>query len=257
MFYAASKLLDWALAPLSWALLLAAGGALARLRGRGRLAGALGLLALAELAVFSTEPVGRALTRAAERDAVTTDRPGVTYDAVVVLGGMVDPASSRASGRAELNAAADRIVRGAEILRAGHARALLLSAGGDPARPGEPTEAELLRRLLVAAGAPPDRIVVEERSRNTRGNALETRRVAAAAGWRRLLLVTSAAHMPRALGCFRAVGLDPDALPVDRRGGDGRDERWLPRADALVLSTDALRELAGRIVYRALGWTAG
>ena len=98
--------------------------------------------------------------------------------------------------------------------------------------------------------------MTEAHSRNTRENAIESARVAAARGWRTLLVVTSAAHMPRALGCFRAVGLEPDALPVDRRAGDGppSSRGWLPRAECLARSTLMLRELAGRVVYRALGY---
>jgi uncharacterized SAM-binding protein YcdF (DUF218 family) len=97
--------------------------------------------------------------------------------------------------------------------------------------------------------------VTEAGSRNTRENAVESARVAAARGWRRLLLVTSAQHVPRALGCFRAVGLEPDVLPVDREAGDAKGASWLPRAYALSRSSDVLRELAGRLVYRLAGYT--
>ena len=113
--------------------------------------------------------------------------------------------------------------------------------------------AEMVARLaakLVSWGVPPAQVVVEASSRNTRENAIECSRIAAAHGWRTLLVVTSAAHAPRALGCFRAVGLEPDLLPVDFRAGDGRNLGWLPRAVALQRSTAALRELAGRVVYR-------
>jgi uncharacterized SAM-binding protein YcdF (DUF218 family) len=61
--------------------------------------------------------------------------------------------------------------------------------------------------------------------------------------------------MPRALGCFRAVGLEPDALPVDRRAGDGQGRSWLPRVGALSRSSDAFRELAGRLAYGVAGYT--
>ena len=131
---------------------------------------------------------------------------------------------------------------------------VLLSGGYDAPRPGESPEADLLAAKLVRWGIPASQVVVEAASRNTRENAIESSRIAAARGWRTVLLVTSAAHMPRAMGCFRAVGLEPDALPVDRVAGDGRGEEWLPRATALSMSTDALRELAGRAVYRAVGY---
>jgi uncharacterized SAM-binding protein YcdF (DUF218 family) len=120
--------------------------------------------------------------------------------------------------------------------------------------PGEPSEAERLASELRAWGIAPERIVVEDASRNTRESAVQSARVVTARGWKTLLLVTSAAHLQRAAGCFRAVGLAPDALPVDWRAGDGRRESWLPRAGALSMSTNALHELAGRAAYRIAGY---
>jgi uncharacterized SAM-binding protein YcdF (DUF218 family) len=253
VFVALSKVLDWFLAPLSWALLLLLAAALLRRRARApRVLAAAGVLVLV---AFSTDVVADRLQRAAERGARSTFRPDVVYDAVVVLGGMVDAASSRASGEAELTEAADRIVRGFELVRAGRARHVLLSGGLVAPRPGDVAEADRLAAKLAGWGVPPDRIAVEVASRNTRENAIEVGRLAAARGWRTLLVVTSAAHVPRALGCFRAVGLHPDVLPVDVRAGDGAGRGVLPRAGALAKSTDALRELAGRLVYWSAGYT--
>ena len=247
MFLTLSKVLDWLLAPLSWALLLLLWAALAR--GRPRRSLALGALAAALLVVFSLEPVADRLDRVAERDAATTFRPEIVYDAVVVLGGLVEMSATRASGELELDGHVER------LLRAGKARMVLLSGGNIDAQPGDVPEADRLAARLVAWGIPPAQIVAEGASRNTRENAIESGRIAAARGWHTLLVVTSAVHMPRALGCFRAVGLEPDALPVDRRAGDGKGQGWLPRANALARSTDALRELAGRVVYRVAGYT--
>ena len=253
MFLVLWKVLDWMLAPLSWALLLLVGALL--LRRRPRLPWALAVLAAAVLVVFSIEPVTSRLDRLVERGAVSTYRPEIVYDAVVVLGGMVDNPATRASGELELDARVERLLRAWELVRAGKARAVLISGGTlDPQR-GDVPEADRLAAKLVAWGVPISQVVVEGSSRNTRENAIESSRIAASRGWHTLLVVTSAAHMPRALGCFRAVGLDPDVLPVDHRAGDGRGETWLPRASGLHRSTDALRELAGRVVYRLAGYT--
>jgi uncharacterized SAM-binding protein YcdF (DUF218 family) len=155
----------------------------------------------------------------------------------------------------ELDAHVDRLLRAWELVRAGKARAVLLSGGFIAPEPGDVPEADLLAGKLAQWGIPPAQIVVEAASRNTLENAVETARIASARGWRTLLVVTSAVHLPRAMGCYRAVGLEPDALPVDRRAGDGRVSSWLPRASALARSTDVLRELAGRIVYRLSGYS--
>jgi uncharacterized SAM-binding protein YcdF (DUF218 family) len=253
VFLALSKVLDWLLSPLSWVLLLLGWALIAR-GARPRRAAVLGGLAMVVLVVFSLEPVANRLERLAERDARSTWRPEVVYDAVIVLGGMVDAAASRASGEVEFDSHVDRILRAWELLRAGKARSVLLSGGLVAPVPGDVPEADLLARKLAQWGIPPAQIVVDAASRNTRENALVSARIASAHGWRTLLVVTSALHLPRAVGCYRAVGLEPDALPVDRRAGDGRGISWLPRASALARSTDVLRELAGRIVYRAAGY---
>jgi uncharacterized SAM-binding protein YcdF (DUF218 family) len=252
VFLFLSKTLDLLLAPLTWAILLGLGALL--LRGRPRLSPALLACALAILTAFSLEPVSRRLFAALESRAAESFHPEHPYDAVILLGGMTDPAAARVSGELELTEAADRVVRTAALMRAGQARAVIISGGLIAPQPGEPTEAERLGALLREEGIAPDRIVLETRSRNTRENALESARLVAERGFSRLLLVTSAAHAPRALGCFRAVGLSPDVLPVDRRAGDGRGATYLPRASALADSTDALRELAGGLVYRLAGY---
>ena len=245
--------LEFVVSPLAWSLLLAVAAAL--LRRRRRWAWSLAAVAFAVLDGFSNEAVADAIQRATERGARSTYRPDVVYDAVVVLGGMVDPAASRASGETELTEEADRIVRGFEVLRSGHARTIVVSAGLVFPVPGDVPEADRLAARLARWGVPPGQIIAEASSRNTRENAIQVGRLAAAHGWTSLLLVTSAAHAPRALGCFRAVGLEPDVLPVDYRAGDGRQRAWLPRARALAKSTRAIHELAGRVAYRLAGYT--
>ncbi|WP_242340716.1 MULTISPECIES: YdcF family protein [unclassified Anaeromyxobacter] len=251
MFLSLSKLLDLAVAPLTWTLVLLLGAAL--FHRRPRAPWALGLAAVAVLVAPSLAPVANGIQRFAEAGAERTFRPEVVYDAAIVLAGQVDADASRESGETELQDAVDRVLRGLELWRAGRVRHLLVSGSPVELAPGEPSEAERLRDALVRWGVPAAAIVIEPRSRNTRENAIESARLVAAHGFRSLLLVTSAAHVPRALGCFRAVGLSPDVLPVDRRAGRGGS--WLPRAGALAQSTKALHELAGRVVYRLAGYS--
>jgi uncharacterized SAM-binding protein YcdF (DUF218 family) len=246
VFFALSKVLDLLLAPLTWALLLVAASLLWRRRAWAPwLAAAAGGV----LVAFSLPPVANALTVAAEEGVRSTMRPEVTYDAAIVLGGGIDPSASARSGEPELNPSGDRLVAGALLLRSGQVRNLLLSAGGPDA--SRRVEADWGGLLWKRMGLPEDRIVLERESRNTRENAVESARIVRERGWKTLLLVTSAMHVPRAAASFRAAGLDVDLLPVDHRAGE---KAWnlLPRADALERSTEALRELAGRLVYRTV-----
>lgn len=254
MFLALSKHLDLAFAPLTWALLLLF-AALA-LRARARWSLPLGLAGLLVLLVFSNQRVAQALARSAESGVRSTMRPEGTYDAAIVLGGCLDPEPTEATRTAQYNEASERLMAAYELLRSGNVRQVLLSGGSLDPRPGAAVEAQALAGQLELWGIEPGRIVVEERSRNTRENAVESARLVATHGWKSLLLVTSAAHLPRAQGCFRAVGLRPDAYPVDfRHAGAQAGLDLEPRAKALADSTDVLRELAGRVIYRAMGYS--
>ncbi len=255
MFIILSKTLDLFLGPLTWVVLFIVAGMF--LRRRARLAIGLQVLGLAVLYVFSIEPVAGALIRATEAGVRATYRPDVVYDAVIVLGGGLDPDATEISGRPEYNAAGDRILRGYELLREGRARNVLISGGTLDTRPEALIEADVLARQLQQWGIEPGRIFTEGKSRNTRENALESQKLIEQQGWKTLLLVTSAAHMPRAYGCFAAVGIRPDTFVADVRSPPGkRSPSWLPRAYHLSASSEALRELAGRWVYRRRGWTA-
>lgn len=253
LFVAFSKTLDLLVAPLSWAIVLGL-AAVALRRRRPRAAAAAGVAAPLLLALFSLPPVAGALSASLERGVEPTFDPSTPYDAVVVLGGMVDAPASRASGALELTQSAERILCAALLVRAGEAREVLVTGGEVFPVEGDVPEAERLAALLVALGVERERIVVEAASRNTRENAARSAQLIRERGWSRVVLVTSAAHLPRALGAFRAEGVAPDALPVDHRAGDGRGGSWLPRAAALDASTDALREWTGRAVYRLAGY---
>jgi uncharacterized SAM-binding protein YcdF (DUF218 family) len=256
MFLVLSKVLDLLLSPLTWVLLLGVGGVV--LRRWRRLSLASQLLALVVLYAFSIEPTVALLTRATEADAVSTYRPDTVYDAVILLGGGLDAAATERSGQPEYNAAPERMMRTFELLHDGRARQVLITAGNLDARPEAVVEADVLAAQLERWGIAPERIVKEGRSRNTRENALESAPLVRAHGWKSLLLVTSAAHLPRAAGCFAAVGVKADTLAVDLRSSTIPPSKlsWLPRSGALNQSTDMLRELAGRLVYRLRGWTA-
>ena len=255
LFFLLSKLLDVLLGPVAWSLALGALALLRLRRGRSRAATRLALAALALLYLFSVQPVANGLMYAAESGARSTFRPDHVYDAVIVLGGALEPGATRASGEVQLNAAGERVQRGFELLREGRARRALLSGGAVDAE--GPTDAEAMATLLTRWGIARERLVLETRSRNTRENALEAAPLVARERWGSLLLVTSAAHLPRAAGCFRAVGLTPDTLAVDVRAlrPGWRGLSPLPRAVNLAQSELALRELAGRLVYRVRGYS--
>lgn len=252
LFYLLSKTLDVLLEPLAWALVLGVLGA-RRLRGRpARAAWA----SLALLYLFSVPAVADLLWRALEAGVVGTyRRDGEPYDAAILLGGPTDNNARDLPEAVAYNENVERMHATFELLRSGRARVAIISSGPIEPAGRAPSEAHLLADQLERWGIDRARLVVEPKSHNTTENARETAAIVRERGDQRLVLVTSVYHMPRALGCFRAVGLEVDTLPVDSRAPVDLGRSPLPRADSLARSTMALREFAGRLVYRVRGFS--
>jgi uncharacterized SAM-binding protein YcdF (DUF218 family) len=178
--------------------------------------------------------------------------------AIVVLGGTVHVPSMvhHASGIIDPS---DRLLMALRLYHAGKAPVVILSGGNNPlvGKIPEHSEAEVMRLLLVEWGIPDAAIQVEGGSINTRENALFSHQLLARGGIGRIILVTSAIHMPRAAAAFRKVGFEVVAAPADFETGWQKSSvifRWIPAADALVGSNRAIREWLGLSVYRLRGW---
>lgn len=248
MFFLLSKTLDVLLSPLVWSLLLLVAGVWLSEKRRQKTTRRICFgAALAILYGLSTRSAERVLMTAAERSAAHTQRAGVTYDAVVVLGGLVREPSP--TGRVELSEGVDRLTAAFSVLSRGEARYAILAGGATRDGLGE---AATMRDLLVSWGIARERLIVDDRSLNTRDNAAISKEIASQRGFQTLLLITSAFHMLRSEECFRAVGLEVDKLPVDYVGPSGHG--LLPRAEHLRGSELAIREFAGRVVYRVMGY---
>lgn len=255
-FLVASKLLPVLVFPLSIAFVLLAVSLGPRLGPRTRRA--LVASALGILLVFSCGPVAKELGRCLEwRYLPLAEVPEA--DAIVLLGGVVAPALYPRR-TAELYDGADRIVEAARLFRAGRAPRILLSGGSfHGGRPESDDLASYLREL----GVPDAALLADPASRNTFENAVEARRRLAPLGANRILLVTSALHMPRAVGLFRHQGFDVVPVPVDfsitaelpseRGAWFWWAERLPPNVDSLAYSTRVIREYLGILVYRMRG----
>jgi uncharacterized SAM-binding protein YcdF (DUF218 family) len=247
-------MLDLAFSPLTWAMALVITGLAIAGRAPARKWLCRGCLTLAVgvLYLFSIQRVSNALERYLEAGARSTIKEGVVYDGVVLLGGIVDVLVSEPDRPRAYGQNSERLLATYDLLRTGLAKEVVVSSGDGLFT----REAHVLRQQLIDWGIAPERTVIDDQSRNTRENAVESARVARERGWKSILVVTSAYHMERALGCFKAVGLEVDALPVDPRAYDPVrfSGSWLPRVGNLAQSTHALHEMAGRVIYRVRGY---
>jgi uncharacterized SAM-binding protein YcdF (DUF218 family) len=254
VFYVLSKTLDVVLTPLAWSILLITAGAFgAKSSSRGRWLSAGGIFVLL---FFSLEPVSNALYWRLENPPLRTAPAGASYDVVVLLGGLVDDRIQATYGQRAFNDNNERLLETFDLLRKGTARYAIVSGTSATANQTRITEAGALAEQLVAWGIDRDRVVIEDRARNTYENAVDSSAIVRERGWKNVLIVTSAFHMPRAYGCFRAVGLYVDTLPVDFRSyASPFSGEWIPRARYLEASTGAIREWSGRAIYRARGYS--
>ena len=113
-----------------------------------------------------------------------------------------------------------------------------------------------MARLLEALGVAKERITLESRSRDTYENAVFTKRLVNPGAGERWLLITTAWHMPRAMGCFRQAGFAVEPWPVDYRTS-GRVELWLNTGipEGLRQMDFIMREYAGLAMYYLTGRT--
>lgn len=226
---------------------LIAGAVLSLLRWK-RLARLVAGVALVQFIAFSLYPVSDALMLPLENEAraAAATAPACCYEAIVVLGGSIGPASPPLRPDPELFDAADRVWHAARLYHRGVAPRIIVSGGSYLVEIGQAppaqTEAAAMRQFLLALGVPDSAIVMEGKSINTIGNMEEAR---ALVGTGRVALVTSGYHMPRALRLARKAGLAVEAFPTDWQVVSGPSPWWdslLPSVGALAVSGLAIRE---------------
>jgi uncharacterized SAM-binding protein YcdF (DUF218 family) len=173
-----------------------------------------------------------------------------------VLGGPIDPDLSAAHGRPVVNSAPDRFVAAAALAHKYPDARIVFSGGSSSLISNEQREADYAVTLFESLGIDKARLIMDRDSRNTYENAQFSKQLAAPKPGERWLLVTSAYHMPRAVGLFRKVGFAVEPYPVDWHvGRDIADIFAFTQfsTDGLVRTDTAVREWLGLIAY----WLAG
>jgi uncharacterized SAM-binding protein YcdF (DUF218 family) len=117
----------------------------------------------------------------------------------------------------DLTDAGDLVWYGANLYRAGKAPKIIVSGGRIDWKGSGSPESEDLTKLLVRMGVPQADIIPEANSFNTRDNAVNIQKILTERGFKSILLVTSAMHMPRSLAIFHRLGINATAAPTDYR----------------------------------------
>lgn len=188
-------------------------------------------------------------------------------EAIVVLGGGTRPAQYPRS-MVEVNEAGDRLLQAAALYRDHKAEHVLVTGGRiDWLAPDETAaEADDMRSLMDFLGIPDEALLLEDESRNTFENAVNSAAILREWDIDEILLVTSAMHMPRSVPLFEQQGLRVIPAPTDYLISDAEwDHLWsggfsaqllnlLPNAENLAYTSRALKEYLGILVYGLRGW---
>jgi uncharacterized SAM-binding protein YcdF (DUF218 family) len=174
-------------------------------------------------------------------------------DAVVVLSGMLGGIETSDGVVPQWGEATDRFFAGIDLLTAEKAPLIIFTRGQYP-WDSLPPEGEQLANRAIAMGIRENQILLTGIVTNTADEAAEVKTLMEFGDMRRVILVTSSFHMPRAVMLFASKGIETVPYPTDFRA-DGASVDWMdwvPSAGGLNQTSDALREFIGRRYYRAM-----
>jgi len=254
MFFYLTKIVGLIFEPTALvAILVAIAAALAWTRwwraGRVLLAG----LAVA-LAAVTIPPIPAALMGVLENRFPRNPALPARVDGIIVLGGAIDPGRSVAFGQPQIGPNAERLTSFVTLARRYPAARLVYSGGSGDSFDQDNKEADIAKLVFAGLGFDTDRVLFERASRNTYENATFSKLLAEPKAGETWLLITSAAHMPRAVGVFERVGWTVIPYPVDFRSSGRLGLDFRPRR-ALTLLGAVLYESAGLVAYDLNGYT--
>jgi uncharacterized SAM-binding protein YcdF (DUF218 family) len=244
-----NKLLPLFVLPLGWVLGLLIYGIVRRRRWPV-------IAAASVLYVCSMPVVGDLLARGLESRYPALPLSQVDkVDAIVPLGGIFGPPVAPGYV-ANVGEAGERLEAGIALWEHKKADWLVFTGGRMPWSSHAEVEGAMSKRAAVARGVPADKILVTREVGNTADEATAVAQMMRERGWSRIILVTSAWHMPRAARLFRKAGVNFVPFPVDFRVDRSESHTlldFLPDGDGLHSTQAVLREWYGIAFYALTG----
>lgn len=255
MFFVASKIFWMFASPITLLLVGGVVGALLCFSRHPRLGRWLALTAIFVLFAAAVLPLGDLMMAPLENRFPPPPADLGGPAGVIVLGGAIDDLASRSRGQTVFDESGARITEAVRLARRYPEARIVYTGGSASITPSVSTEALEAKKLMMDLGVSPDRLTIEEKSRNSDENARFTAAILNPKPAQRWLLVTSAWHTPRSMGVFRKAGFAVVANPVGfyTLGEAGGPRLELDPARNLRVFELATHEWIGLAAYWASG----
>ncbi|MDA0652369.1 MAG: YdcF family protein [Proteobacteria bacterium] len=251
-----SKIFNFFLHPGLWiGFLLLAGTVLLWTRWRKTGRWILSVM-MAFIVLVTAMPVGLLMIEPLENRFPVVTKFSGPIDGIIVLGGTVRQLMTKYRGQPSLTDGAERLTEFIALAKQYPKAKLAFSGGSGLLLRQDVKETETARLFFAQMGLDTTRVVFEDESRNTYENALYCYKLLSPKPQERWVLITSASHMPRAVGSFRKAGWTVTPFPVDfSTYGPEQRQVGFNMMSGIGWFGTALRAWSGLLVYRVLGRT--
>ena len=251
MFFIISKILYFLINPISWILICVLIALI--FRNKAKVLKPFLYMAFILLLVFCNNAL---YTFVVEKWEVKPTAPAnfkAKYDFAIVLGGMAS--ENPVTKKLHVGSAIDRILTAISLYHKNQVNKIVITGGSGTLTRQEAKEAPAMENFCIEMGVAKEDIIIESESRNTYENAIFTKRKIGIPG-NKVLLITSATHMRRSIGCFKKQGFKFDALSADPSGEPKLfiDDFFLPKAEPLMKWNYLIKEWIGYIAYKMAGY---
>lgn len=254
IFFILSKILNFIFTPYTWIFALLLWALLTKKTQRRR---KLLIISLVVFYVFSNSFLLDEVMRLWEKPAVKIDSNKQHYTYVVVLGGMMSYYDTKAK-QIGFNKSVDRLMQGLKILNKGIADTLIFSGGDGSILKTIGPEGKYVKMYLGDIAFDTLRVKVESLSQNTYENAKYTSNLVKNNKSQKILLITSAFHLRRSIGCFEKQGFNVDYYSADRISGKRKftlDHLLIPQIEAMEKWSVLIHEISGYLIYKIMRYS--
>ena len=255
MFFILSKVLLFIFSPLVWVLLFLIWALLTKRPKRRR---NLILTAVLFLYIFSNSFILNEVMRAWEMPPSKIEKSGKVYDYAIVLGGVMSYYDEK-NDQVGFNRSIDRLMQAVKLYKKGIVKKIIFTGGDATVLKDGNNEGDIINKFVNETGIVlKEDFIVENSARNTHENAEFIAELLKKKSFNgNVVIITSAFHMKRSLGCYQKAGMKPDYFVADRYSGKRKykpDHLLVPQTQALDHWAMILHEISGYYIYKIMGY---